>query len=53
VRIEVFILHVEYAAASRLYRLAEIHAQENTMGGLRMDISLPRSAAERHAPYKI
>ncbi|HKH36863.1 MAG TPA: hypothetical protein VKA82_06795 [Rubrobacter sp.] len=29
---EVFIPHAEYAAASRLYRLAEIHAQENTTG---------------------
>ena len=49
VRKEVFIPHTEYAAASRLYGLAEIHAQENTTKGLWMDISLPRSAAARYA----
>jgi GTPase len=49
---EVFIPHAEYAAASRLNGLAEIDAQENTTGGLWMDISLPRSAAARYAPYK-
>ena len=41
-RMEVFIPHAEYALASRLYGLAEIHAQENTSSGLRMDVSLPR-----------
>jgi hypothetical protein len=29
---EVFIPHAEYAAASGLYRLGELHAQENTTG---------------------
>src|ERR671916_351866 len=43
-RMEVMIPHAQYAAASRLYGLAEIHAQENTMDGLWMDVSLPRSA---------
>jgi GTPase len=52
-RMEVFIPHAEYAAASRLYGLAEIHAQENTTSGLRMDVSLPRAAAARYAPYKV
>jgi GTPase len=52
-RMEVFIPHAEYAAASRLYGLAEIHAQENTASGLRMDVSLPRAAAAKYAPYKI
>jgi GTPase len=52
-RMEVFIPHAEYAAASRLYGLAEIHAQENTASGLRMDVSLPRAAAAKYAPYRV
>ena len=52
-RMLVFIPHAEYAAASRLYGLAEIHAQENTSSGLRMDVSLPRAAAARYAPYRV
>jgi GTPase len=52
-RMEVFIPHAEYAAASRLYGLAEIHAQENTPSGLWMDVSLPRSASAKYAPYKV
>jgi GTP-binding protein HflX len=52
-RMEVFIPHAEYAAASRLYGLAEIHAQENTDSGVRMDVSLPRAAAARYASYRV
>jgi GTPase len=52
-RMEVFIPHAEYAAASRLYGLAEIHAQENTDSGLRMNVSLPRAVAARYAPYRV
>jgi GTP-binding protein HflX len=52
-RMEVFIPHAEYAAASKLYGLAEIHAQENTASGLWMDVSLPRSASARYVPYKV
>jgi GTP-binding protein HflX len=52
-RMEVLIPHAEYAAASRLYGTAEIHAQENTTRGLWMDVSLPRSASARYAPYKV
>src|SRR5918997_548289 len=52
-RIEVFIPHAEYAAVSRLYGLAEIHAQENTDSGLRMDVSLPRAASGKYAPYRV
>ena len=52
-RIEVFIPHAEYAAASRLYGLAEIHAQENSDSGLWMDVSLPRSALATYAPYQL
>ena len=52
-RMEVLIPHAEYAAVSRLYGLAEIHAQENTASGLWMDVSLPRSALAKYAPYKL
>ena len=52
-RMEVFIPHAEYAAASKLYGLAEIHAQENTTSGLLMDVSLPRAAAAKYAPYRV
>src|SRR5215210_780250 len=52
-RMEVFIPHAEYAAASRLYGLAEIHAQKNTASGLWMDVSLPRAASARYASYRV
>src|SRR5829696_5441122 len=52
-RMRVFIPHAEYAVASRLYGLAEIHTQENTDAGLWMDVSLPRSASGKYAPYKV
>jgi GTPase len=52
-RMEVLIPHSEYAAASRLYGTAEIHAQENTASGLWMDVSLPHSASAKYAPYKV
>ncbi|MDQ3603139.1 MAG: GTPase HflX [Actinomycetota bacterium] len=52
-RMRVFIPHADYAAASRLYGLAEIHAQENTDFGLWMDVSLPRSASGKYAPYRV
>jgi 50S ribosomal subunit-associated GTPase HflX len=52
-RMRIFIPHAEYAAASRLYGLAEIHAQENTDSGLWMDVSLPRSASGKYATYRV
>ncbi len=52
-RIELMIPHAEYAAASRLYGLAEIHAQRSTSEGLWMDVSLPQSASARYAPYRV
>jgi GTPase len=52
-RMRVFIPHADYAAASRLYGLAEIHAQENTDSGLWMDVSLPRSASGKYSPYRV
>src|SRR5919107_415835 len=51
-RMRVFIPHAEYAAASRLYGLAQIHAQENTESGLWMGGSLPRSASGKYASYQ-
>ncbi len=52
-RMEVLIPHADYGAASRLYGLAEIHAQKNTDDGLWMDVSLPSSASARYAPYRV
>ncbi|MBA2533717.1 MAG: GTPase HflX [Rubrobacter sp.] len=50
-RMSLLIPHSEYAAVTHLYGLAEIHAQENTPSGVWMDVSLPRSARTRYAPY--
>ena len=50
-RMSLLIPHSDYAAASHLYGLAEIHARQNTPDGVRMDVSLPRSMAPRYAPY--
>ena len=52
-RMEVLIPHEDYGAASRLYGLADIHARRTTEEGLWMDVSLPRSASARYAPYKV
>jgi len=52
-RMRVFIPHADYAAASRLYGLAEIHDQENTDSGLWLDVSLPRSASCKYAAYRV
>ena len=52
-RMEILIPHSDYAAASRLYGLAEIHAKKNTTDGLWMDVSLPRSASATYAQYKV
>jgi GTP-binding protein HflX len=52
-RMQVLIPHSEYGAASRLYGLAEIHAQRNTDAGLWLDVSLPRSASARYRPYRV
>jgi GTP-binding protein HflX len=50
-RMSLLIPHSDYAAASHLYGLAEIHARENTPEGVRMDVSLPSSAAFRYTAY--
>lgn len=51
-RMQVLIPHADYALASRLYGLAEIHARESTDAGLWMDVTLPRSASARYNPYR-
>jgi GTP-binding protein HflX len=51
-RMALLIPHSDYAAASRLYGLAEIHTRHNTPEGVRMDVSLPTAAAPRYARYK-
>ena len=50
-RMALLIPHSDYAAASRLYGLAEIHTRENTPDGVLMNVSLPRSATARYIPY--
>src|SRR5918995_284879 len=50
-RMALLIAHSDYAAASRLYGLAEIHTRENTPDGVLMNVSLPRSATARYIPY--
>src|ERR671916_991480 len=52
-RMEVLIPHEDYAAVSRLYGLADIHARRTTDEGLLMDISLPHAAVARYAAYKL
>jgi GTPase len=52
-RMEVLIPHEDYAAATRLYGLADIHARRSTDEGLWMDVSLPRSASARYEPYRV
>src|SRR5215211_6001335 len=52
-RMSLLIPHSDYAAVSHLYGLAEIHARENTPEGVRMDVSIPNSVAQRYLPYTI
>jgi GTP-binding protein HflX len=52
VRVELFIPHAEYGAVSGLYGLAEIHARENTVEGLKLDVTLPKPQAHRYAHYR-
>ena len=50
-RMSLLIPHSDYAAASHLYGLAEIHARQNTPDGVLMDVSIPNSAAARYLQY--
>lgn len=51
VRMEVLIPHSDYAAATRLYGNAEIHAREDTSEGLFMDVTVPKSRVAAYARY--
>lgn len=53
VRMRLLIPHAEYGAVNGLYGQAEIHAQENTLEGLRLDVTLPKPQARRYAHYRI
>jgi GTP-binding protein HflX len=53
VRMQILIPHAEYGAVSDLYGRAEIHARENTIEGLRLDITFSKPQARRYAHYRI
>lgn len=52
-RMSIIIPHSEYASASRLYGLAEIHSSIETEAGVKFDITLPSRAVGRYARYRI
>lgn len=52
-RMEVLIPHSEYASASRLYGMAEIHRSENTTRGVLLDVSLPRRVSGRYHRFRL
>jgi GTP-binding protein HflX len=52
-RMEVMIPHSEYASASRLYSIAEIHHSESTNQGVKLDITVPKRVANRYASYRV
>lgn len=52
-RVEVLIPHSEYGAAAQLYGKAEIHDSRNTVDGLRLDVTLPKSTSRKYAHYRL
>lgn len=52
VRMRLLIPHAEYGAVSSLYGWAEIHDRENTVEGLKLDVTLPKPQARRYAHYR-
>jgi GTP-binding protein HflX len=52
-RLQLLIPYDDYGAASRLYGLADIHSRRTTEEGLWMDVSLPRAASAKYAPYRV
>lgn len=52
-RMEVMIPHSDYASASRLYNVAEIHHSESTNYGVKLDITVPKRVANRYAAYRV
>ena len=53
VRVELLIPHAEYGAVGGLYGKAEIHTREDTMEGLKLDVTLSKPQARRYAHYRI
>ncbi len=52
VRMRLLIPHDDYGAASDLYGRAEIHARENTLDGLELDVTLPKPQVRRYDHYR-
>lgn len=52
-RMKILIPHSEYASASRLYNVAEIHHSESTNRGVKLDITVPKRVAGRYASYRV
>jgi GTPase len=53
VRMKLLIPHAEYGAVSSLYGRAEIHAREDTLEGLEIDVTLSKPQAQRYLHYRI
>ncbi len=52
-RVSLIIPHAEYASASQLYGLAEIHDSSETESGVRLDVTLPKRAASRYQRFRV
>ena len=52
-KMSLLIPHADYVAASSLYGLAEVHSRTETTSGVRMEVTLPPSAAFKYEPYRI
>lgn len=52
VRVRLLIPHAEYGAASDLYGRAEIHAREDNVEGVKLDVTLTELQALRYAHYR-
>lgn len=52
-RVSLIIPHAEYASASQLYGLAEIHDSSETESGVRFDVTLPKRAASRYQRFRV
>ncbi len=51
-RLELLIPHSEYGLAAQLYGRAEIHTSQDTLDGLRLDLTAPKSLANKYQPYR-
>lgn len=52
-RMSILIPHSEYANASSLYGLAEIHSSSETETGVKFDVTIPSRAAGRYYRYRV